>query len=133
MNSGFLRSHYKPEFIGPKTCADCGEQQSRWSIGIVSAAGGKRLNRFDFPPTVVPFQRFVRWAPDSRSIAFPNSPGGLSDIWLQPIDGSPPKQLTNFKAEHILAFEWSPDRRSLAFIRGVKTSDVVLIENAHLK
>jgi len=47
---------------------------------------------------------------------------------LQPLDGSPPKQLTAFKAERILAFNWSRDGRSLAFIRGIETSDVVLIE-----
>ena len=100
--------------------------KSRWRIGVVSSEGGERLRRFDLPPTVT--QRFVRWSPDRQSIAFLNSPGGLSDIWAQPLDGSPPKQLTGFKAEQILAFDWSPDRRSLAYVRGAETSDVVLIE-----
>jgi Tol biopolymer transport system component len=98
----------------------------RWGIGIVSTEGGERLNRFDFPPSVV--YRAVRWSPDSKSIAFVNSPNGRSDIWLQPLDGSAPKQLTNFEAEQILAFEWSPDGHSLSFVRNVETSDVVLIE-----
>jgi hypothetical protein len=61
------------------------------------------------------------------------APFGLSDIWRQPLDGSPPKQLTNFKAERILAFDWSRDGRSLAFVRNVETRDVVLIGNASLK
>ena len=100
--------------------------KSRWGIGVVSSEGGPRLKRFDFPPTVA--QRFVRWSPDRQSIAFTNSPGGLSDIWLQPLDGGPPKQLTGFKAEQIIAFDWSRDGHSLAFVRGVDTSDVVLIE-----
>ena len=99
---------------------------NRWGIGIVSFPGGSRLTRFDFPPTVT--SRFVRWSPDRQSIAFVNSPGGVSDIWLQPISGGPAKQLTSFKAEQILAFDWSHDGRSLAFVRGVQTSDVVLIE-----
>lgn len=101
-------------------------ERSRWGIGIVPASGGSRLRRFDFPPTVL--QRYVRWSPDGRSIAFLNSPGGSSDIWLQPLDGGPQKQLTNFKAERILAFDWSRDGRSLAFVRNVQTSDVVMIE-----
>ena len=101
---------------------------SRWGIGIVSSEGGRRIRRFDFPPTVA--WRFIRWSPDGQSIAYANSPGGLSDIWAQPLDGSPPKQLTNFKAEQIIAFEWSRDNHSLAFVSRVETSDVVLIGNA---
>lgn len=103
-------------------------EKSRWRIGVVSGEGSRPLKRFDFPPTVAPSERLVRWSPDRQSIAYANNPGGLSDIWLQPLDGSPPRQLTNFKAEQIIAFDWSRDGRSLAFVRGVQTSDVVLIE-----
>jgi serine/threonine protein kinase len=99
---------------------------NRWGIGIVSFPEGSRMTRFDFPPTVV--SRFVRWSPDRQSIAYVNSAGGASDIWLQPISGGRATQLTHFKAEEILSFDWSPDGRSLAFVRAVKTSDVVLIE-----
>lgn len=105
---------------------DSGEHKSRWRIGVVSSAGGARLKQFDLPPTLV--WRFVRWSPDRQSIAYANNPGGLSDIWLQPLDGGPPRQLTDFKAEQIIAFDWSRDGRSLAFVRGAETSDVVLIE-----
>ena len=105
--------------------------KSQWRIGVVSSAGGPRLMQFDFPPTLT--WRFVRWSPDRQSIAYANNPGGLSDIWLQPLDGSQPRRLTDFKAEQIIAFDWSRDGRSLAFARGVKTSDVVLIGDAALK
>ena len=72
--------------------------------------------------------RHVRWSPDGKTVLFVNSPAGRTDIWLQPLDGSAPKQLTNFKTQHILAFDWQPDGRSLAFVSNVETSDVVLIE-----
>jgi Tol biopolymer transport system component len=106
---------------------DIDRNPSRWGIGIVSSEGGRRLKRFDFPPTVT--NRYVRWSPDGRSIAFVNSPGGHSDIWLQPLDGRPSKQLTDFRAEQILAFDWSQDGRSLAFVRIVETSDAVSIQS----
>jgi Tol biopolymer transport system component len=97
----------------------------------MSAEGGARLKRFDFPPTLT--WRFVRWSPDRQSIAYANNPGGLSDIWLQPLNGSQPRRLTDLKSEPIIAFDWSRDGRSLAFIRNVETSDVVLIGSAASK
>jgi len=100
--------------------------KSQWSIGVVSIKGGARLKRFDLPPTVS--DRVVRWSPDGGSVAFPNSLNGLSDLWVQPLNGSPPKQLTHLKAEQIQTFEWSPDGHRLALVRGVETRDVVLIE-----
>jgi DNA-binding winged-HTH domains len=103
-------------------------EKSQWSIGIVSSNGGQRLRRFNLPPTVGVTRKFVRWFPDQKSIAYVNKPGGLSDIWLQPIDGSQPKRLTEFKVEQMLAFDWSHDGRSLAFVREIETRDVVLIE-----
>lgn len=108
-------------------------EKSRWRIGMVSTEGGPPLKRFDYPPTVAPSQRLVRWSPDGKTIAFSNSPGGLADIWLQPLDGSPARQLTDFKAEQIIAFDWSRDGSSLAIVRGVETSDVVLINNSGSK
>ena len=108
-------------------------EKSRWRIGVVSSEGSRPLKRFDFPPTVEPSQRLVRWSPNGKTIAFANSPGGLADIWLQPLDGSPAWQLTDFKAEQIIAFDWSRDGSSLAIVRGVETSDVVLINNSASK
>ena len=112
---------------------DSDVEKSRWRIAVVSFNGGEPLQRFDFPPTVKPEARFVRWSPDQQSIAFANNAGGLSDIWLQPLNGSSAKQLTNFKAEQIIGFDWSRDGRSLAFVRSVETSDVVLIEQGQHK
>jgi len=54
-------------------------------------------------------------------------------VWHIALDGSPTRRLTDFKAEQIIAFDWSRDGRSLAFIRGVETSDAVLIDNAASK
>ena len=73
-------------------------------------------------------ERQVRWAPNGKSIAFINNTAGSSDIWLQPLDGSSPKPLTNSKSQLIPAFEWSLDGHSLAFVRTIETADVVIIE-----
>ncbi len=46
-----------------------------------------------------------------------------------PLDGSPGKQITDFKSEHINDFHWSFDGSKLGVIRGHTDSDVVLIRD----
>ncbi len=100
-------------------------ERSRWGIGIISLEDGKRVKRFDFPSTVT--ERLVKWTRDGKAIAFLNSPGGVPNIWLQPLEGGDPRPLTDFPSDDIIAFNWNADGSQLAVIRGVETSDVLLI------
>ena len=54
---------------------------------------------------------------------------GIDDLWQQPLDGSPGKHLTSFKAEHIWDYHWYPDGSRLAIVRGDTDSNVVLMRN----
>ncbi len=98
---------------------------SRWGIGINSIEEGKRIKRFDFPSTVV--ERLVKWTRDGKSIAFLNNLGGVPNIWLQPVEGGEAKPMTEFSSDSIITFNWNADGSRLALIRGVETSDVLLI------
>lgn len=69
----------------------------------------------------------VKWTPDGRAIAYIVTDKEVSNIWAQPLDGGPSKQLTNFQSERIFNFAWSRDGRQLALSRGVANRDVVLI------
>jgi Tol biopolymer transport system component len=71
----------------------------------------------------------VRWTPDVHALAYIVTRDGISNIWIQPLDGSQPQQLTNFKSDQIFWFDWSPDGRQLGVSRGAVTSDVVLIKD----
>jgi TolB protein len=96
-------------------------------IAIIPFEGGPPVNLFDFPDPGPP--TLVRWTPDGRAIAYIRTVSGISNIWVQPIDGSPPKQLTDFKEQRLLNFAWSRDGKQLALSRGVTNRDVVLISN----
>ena len=72
----------------------------------------------------------LHWAPDSKALLYADKQSGVGNIWTQPLDGSPPKQLTNWKADPIPCFEWSRDGKWLAYAVGSMTSDVVLINDA---
>jgi Tol biopolymer transport system component len=61
-------------------------------------------------------------------MTYVNNRAGVENVWAQPIDGGPPKQLTSFSDSRILSFDWSRDG-NLAASRGVVTSDVVLISD----
>jgi len=69
-----------------------------------------------------------RWTPDGKGIAFYYlGPGG--NLWVQPLDGSPLRQLTRFADDRaIIDFGWSRDGARLAISRSTVTNDIVLFK-----
>jgi serine/threonine protein kinase len=72
----------------------------------------------------------VMFKPDGTGIIYPIRDGQTDNLWLQRLDGTPGKQLTDFKSEFIRDFDYSFDGKQLAIIRGHRESDVVLIHDA---
>ena len=55
---------------------------------------------------------------------------GVDNIWMQPLDGSKGRKLTDFKdSERIQDFRWSPDGKVLALLRFHSVSDVILLHD----
>jgi Tol biopolymer transport system component len=50
-----------------------------------------------------------------------------TNIWLQPLAGGPPKQITNFLNGDMFAYAWSSDGKRLALSRGERKTDVVMM------
>ncbi len=67
----------------------------------------------------------VRWTRDGHGIAYVDDETG-SNIWVQPLDGGPPHQITHFTGEAITDFAWSHDGRRLAVVRKSSSNDIVL-------
>jgi Tol biopolymer transport system component len=83
--------------------------------------------------------------PDARMIYRPNSPRFTPDghallyiirgekneenLWLQPLDGKPGRQITHFPSEQIYGFGWSPNAKKFLVARGHIESDVVLLRD----
>ena len=66
---------------------------------------------------------------DGSALTYIANRGGASNIWLQPLDGSAPRQLTDFKSDRIYAFDWSRDGKWLALSRGPEQRDVVIMSD----
>ena len=105
------------------------DSKPEWQIGIFSAEGGRPLKTFPLPLSVS-VQSAPRWSPNGRAVHYIDNRGGSSNIWSQPVDGSPARPLTDFKTGQIFSFAWARDGR-LAYSRGIQTADVVLIKETN--
>lgn len=99
-------------------------------IALVSFDGGEIIKTFAAVPETNPLSnnQNLQWTPDGRAIYYIALNNGVSNIWRQPIDGSPPAQVTQFATGRIFNFAYSPDGKQLALSRGSVESDVVLIK-----
>jgi eukaryotic-like serine/threonine-protein kinase len=69
------------------------------------------------------------WSADSKGFYFIDNAGGTDNVWLQPIDGGAPRQLTHFDSGRIYSYQFAPDGKSVAISRGDPASDLVLIRD----
>jgi Tol biopolymer transport system component/DNA-binding winged helix-turn-helix (wHTH) protein len=95
-------------------------------LAVLPFDGGEPVKVFDKSPTTI-VEAGIQWTPDGRALTFIDNHDGVSNIWLQPLDGSPAKQLTNFTSETIFRFAWSPDGKMFVAERGTEIGDIVLI------
>jgi serine/threonine protein kinase/Tol biopolymer transport system component len=70
----------------------------------------------------------LQFSPDGKALAYDIRENGIDNVWLQPLDGSPGRKITNFNSEQILDLQWSPDGKTLGILRTHSDSDVVLLQ-----
>lgn len=77
----------------------------------------------------------VGLSPDGQAVISTVRDGSTENLWRQPLDGSPPRRITNFQADIIEFFEFSPDGKTLGVMRTHNESDVVLLQDskAHVR
>jgi Tol biopolymer transport system component len=112
------------------------EHTKRPKIAAIEFDGGAPVKTFDLPVSAgasffeSDHYHGFQWAPDGKALVYVNTLSGVSNLWRQPLDGSPAKQITNFKSELIYNFAYSHDGGMLAFARGSHIRDAVLISEA---
>jgi Tol biopolymer transport system component/DNA-binding winged helix-turn-helix (wHTH) protein len=102
------------------------EQTQRMRLAVIPLEGEAQVKMFE---QSIPAPHIVNWSPDGQMVTYVDTHDGVSNIWGQPLDGSPSKPLTHFKSDSIFRFAWSPDGKKLACERGFYINDVVLISN----
>lgn len=97
-------------------------------LGIIPIEGSASQRTFELPATTNT-EAGIAWNKAGNGILFVNTLGTTSNVWTQPIDGSKPTTLTNFKEFQIAAFALNPEGSRLALARGSRNRDIVLIKN----
>jgi len=95
-------------------------------LSINRFESGEQIKTIDLPRSVQPIA--FAWMPDGKAVAYLDSASGILNIWSQPIDSGPPKQLTSFKSDFITSFAISRDGKIAAY-RLSATRDIVLIKD----
>jgi Tol biopolymer transport system component len=71
-----------------------------------------------------PFRGPLSWAPEGRGVAYARE----GNIWVQPLDGGPPRQLTRSADRRPIGFfAWSRGGKRLAITRTMETNDIILL------
>ena len=73
--------------------------------------------------------RNIRFSPDGKSLLYVEGREEVDNLWMQPIDGGPAQQFTDFSEDKIFRFDVAYPSGRFVFARGTDTSDVVMIRN----
>jgi len=71
-----------------------------------------------------------KFTPDGKAVVYPITQNGVGNLWLQPLDGTPGRQITNFKSDLILGLRWSPDGKNIGVLTRRIDADVVLLRES---
>ena len=104
--------------------ADPATKMTSQRIALLDIDSGKPARLLDPDPRIAYAPIF---SPDGKSLSYKIREKGVDNIWIQPLDGSAGHQLTKFTSEQIEEYDWSPDGKSVAVLRGHTSSDVVLL------
>jgi hypothetical protein len=63
-------------------------------------------------------------------VVYPILENATENMWLQPLDGSRGRQITNFQTDKIQYIEFSPDGKTLGVMQNHTESDVVLLHDS---
>jgi TolB protein len=103
------------------------EKTQSWTrLAIIPAEGGDPIKMFDAPPNTN-IGRGPIWTPEDKGITMIVAPGEKQNLWLQPVDGSPGKAMTDFDVPGIARRDYSRDGKRIAIVRAEGVGNAIMI------
>jgi serine/threonine protein kinase/Tol biopolymer transport system component len=94
---------------------------------VKTVGSGETVRTFD-----VPFgMRAPRFTPDGKAIAYLLTRDRATNLWEQPLSGGKPFPVTKFTSDDMFDYAWSRDGKQLAFSRGQRKTDAIMMSNFH--
>ncbi len=117
----------------------------RTAAFLISLGGASPVHKIALVPLEAGNQPPVRWldphpaiwyplrfTPDGKALVYPITQNRIENLWLQPLDGSPGRQITNnFTSDLILGLQWSPDAKNIGLLSRRIDADVVLLRQSN--
>jgi Tol biopolymer transport system component len=122
--------------VPPDTCCAVSPDGKDLAFGVRLTPGGPNVIKIlDFETlqlkrTIAGLPKAterVEYAPDGKSFGYLIYDQASYALWVQPLDGTPGRRVTEFSTDPISRFAWSHDGKTLALIRSHNDSDVVLL------
>jgi len=124
-----IKSPAEPYALSPdgKTVATIQGREADHTVMLVlySLVDGRK-SAFEFDQRGLPSLAFL---PSGKAVVYVVREKGVDNLWIQPLDGTPRRQLTHFAAERIAGYAFSKDGAQLGIKRGHSESDAVLLHN----
>jgi Tol biopolymer transport system component len=102
-----------------------GENAANYKMNIITVETDT-WKKVGEAPVKVPINEAILFYPDGKSLALGSRSSKSSNIFLQPINGTP-MQLTHFNDAMLAGFAFSPDGKKAVLLRGREIRDMVLI------
>lgn len=97
-------------------------------LAVIPVSGGAAKKVADVPSTAV--RLTPRWIDGGKAVTYVNRVDGVDNLWMQPVDGSPAKQLTKYDSGEIRHWEFMPDG-TMYVVRSTWRADAIMISDFH--
>lgn len=97
-------------------------------VATILTADGSRIVR-QFKDLPIGQEVPISWSVNGDGLNYAFKKNGVSNLWFQGLEAAEPKQITDFSTDEIFRFRFSKDGKHLAFEKGFRVNDVVLIRD----